>query len=139
MDAVAVQRKENDKAAKPAANVKAETQSQETADTGVTAGLPLFMQSSHQASAAAPPSHPGSRVTPLIQRQAQQDEDEDAVQAKRDSAFLIQRQPIEEEEELLQPKCCDAGVRQPPLEEEEAQLQPKLNSAAVQRQPLRIE
>jgi outer membrane protein OmpA-like peptidoglycan-associated protein len=52
----------------------------------------------------------------------------------------LQRQPIEEEEELLQPKLTrEIFQRQPIEEEEEELLQPKLTGATIQRQPLEEE
>jgi len=52
----------------------------------------------------------------------------------------LQRQPIEEEEELLQPKLASETIQRQPVEEEEEELlQPKLASETIQRQPVEEE
>ena len=53
--------------------------------------------------------------------------------------LYLQRQPVEEEEELLQPKPAGASIQRQPLEEEEELLQPKRKDGVVQRQPLEEE
>ena len=81
----------------------------------------------------------------VAQRQEMPEEEEEAAMAKPD----LSRQPIEEEEELLQPKRDPSMQRQEdeellmgmpdlarqPLEEEEEELQPKLDPA-LQRQEM---
>ena len=51
----------------------------------------------------------------------------------------LQRQPIEEEEEELQPKLANERMQRQPIEEEEEELQPKLTEERMQRQPVEEE
>jgi len=69
---------------------------------------------------------------PVIQKQPLEEEEEE-LQAKLldgQASPMIQKQPIEEEEEELQPKLLDGQitplVQRQPIEEEEEELQPKL-------------
>jgi hypothetical protein len=106
---------------------------------GAEAGMPVFLQRSYQIQNSA---------NNTIQRQ---EEEEEALQTKRDN--VIRRQAEEEEEELLQPARLGSIQRQPieeeemlqpthlrslqrqPIEEEEEELQTKPDSSRLQRQP----
>jgi len=52
---------------------------------------------------------------------------------------MAQRQPMEEEEEMLQPKLNGEFLQRQPMEEEEEMLQPKLKGEFLQRQPMEDE
>jgi hypothetical protein len=78
------------------------------------------------------------RTEPIVQRQPLEEEEE-LLQPKTEEV-PVQRQPMEEEEEeeLLQAKP-EGAIQRQPLEEEEELLQPKIEEGPIQRQPLEEE
>ncbi len=92
-------------------------------------------------------THGNRFVSSLVQHRAGADmalqrqpleEEEELMQMKRDE-MALQRQPMEEEEELIQPKRDETALQRQPMEEEEELLQPKRDETALQRQPLEEE
>jgi hypothetical protein len=67
---------------------------------------------------------PSATNPAMIQRQPIEEEEEELLQTKP-ADDVIQRQPIEEEEELLQPKPAGGEIQRQPIDEEEM-LQAKL-------------
>ncbi len=100
MDA-AVQRKENDKAAKTVVRLAPEPKASEEAETGMSVGLPLYLQSAQPSAGSAPPS--ASRPTAQIQRQVEDTQEEEELLQPKHNDAVVQRQVEGEEEELLQP------------------------------------
>ena len=99
MSAIAVQRKEGDKAVKAAVTLVPEPQLQESTETGATAGVPLFLQGGRQ-SGAVPPATPAS--APRIQRQVEQekkdeDDEDNNVQEDREVTRYTERITIMDE------------------------------------------
>ena len=73
MEAVAVQRKEREKSAKPDVKATPEVSAPAFAETGAAVGMPLFLQAGSGARiAAVPPSPPSPRSSPLVQRMCEE-------------------------------------------------------------------
>lgn len=114
MEAVAIQRKTNDKAAKAAVAATPEPQPQAAVETGATAGMPLFLQAARGVGSAAPPPAPKA---PVVQRMC--------------------KECSEELEQPLQPALTIGAVNDPLEQEADAvagQVLRKASGAPVQSQ-----